>query len=202
MSAHEHQRGDAALQTLLDKEEIRDAVMRYCRGVDRCDTALVLSAFHEDAVDNHTGVEERVAQRVPAVIERARAGNAKMTSHNITTQVIELDEDVARSEAYLIAYHRIVHNGGELDWVVGARYLDRFERRGGRWAIAHRTVVFDWERFERIDKPPAGFPIAGFFARAAHGARSVADPSYELFTPPEGRPSDLSTGEPSRRSRR
>ncbi|MET0378059.1 MAG: nuclear transport factor 2 family protein [Spongiibacteraceae bacterium] len=33
--------------------EIRQALVRYCRGVDRSDEAMIRSAFHEDAIDEH-----------------------------------------------------------------------------------------------------------------------------------------------------
>ena len=41
------------VQELHDREAIRDCVARYCRGVDRFDRELILSAFHPDATDEH-----------------------------------------------------------------------------------------------------------------------------------------------------
>ena len=43
----------AALQRLLDKQEIYEVLCRYCRGIDRLDEPLVRSCYHPDAVDNH-----------------------------------------------------------------------------------------------------------------------------------------------------
>jgi hypothetical protein len=40
---------EAELRTLLDRAQIHDALMRYCRGVDRGDGELVMSALHPDA---------------------------------------------------------------------------------------------------------------------------------------------------------
>jgi hypothetical protein len=34
-------------------EAIRQAVLRYCRGVDRLDAELMLSAYHDGATDDH-----------------------------------------------------------------------------------------------------------------------------------------------------
>ncbi len=151
--------------------------MRYCRGVDRCDERLVLSAFHDDALDNHTGVEMAVSERVPWAIARTRT-NVKWTSHNICNELIEVDGDIAHSESYLIAYHRIEDKGKELDWILGARYVDTFERRNDVWRIAHRTVVFDWDRFDEVHDPPEGHDLVGFFARSEQAARSTSDFSY------------------------
>ena len=34
-------------------EAIRQAALRYCRGVDRLDAELMRSAYHDDATDDH-----------------------------------------------------------------------------------------------------------------------------------------------------
>ena len=44
---------DPRMQALLDKQEIREVVLRYCRGVDRMDRELVRSCYHADATDEH-----------------------------------------------------------------------------------------------------------------------------------------------------
>ena len=173
------------LAELVAKQEIYDALTRYCRGIDRRDAALVLSAFHPDAVDNHTGPVEPVAERFPRVLTAPTA--VKGTSHNLTNVRIEVDGEVAHSESYLLAHHRIEDADGEVDWLLGARYVDRFERRGGRWLIAHRTVVFDFDRFDPVRPRPAGAQ-ADYFRDAEHGAQSSTDFSYRYF------PSDGSTG--------
>ena len=44
---------EAAIDELLAKQEIRDALMRYSRGIDLLDLELVKSAYHPDAYDDH-----------------------------------------------------------------------------------------------------------------------------------------------------
>ncbi|HXN60807.1 MAG TPA: nuclear transport factor 2 family protein [Acidimicrobiales bacterium] len=166
------------VRILLDKQEIHEALMRYCRGIDRCDEGLILSAFHEDAMDNHTGSELPVSERVPRMVTMAKTA-VKRTSHNICNELIDVDGDVAHSESYLIAYHRVEHEGKDLDWILGARYVDRFERRDGSWRIAHRTVVFDWQRFDEVRDPPVGLSHVGYFDQAEHGVRTPVDFSYQ-----------------------
>ena len=41
------------VQELWDREQIRQCLVRYCRGVDRFDRDLILSAFHPDCLDEH-----------------------------------------------------------------------------------------------------------------------------------------------------
>jgi len=42
-----------ALQRLVDKDQIRDLMSRYARGVDRGDWDLVRDTYHTDATDDH-----------------------------------------------------------------------------------------------------------------------------------------------------
>ena len=52
---------DASLEekvrVLVSKDEIRDVLMRYARGVDRGEADLITSCYHPDAVDDHGGTE-------------------------------------------------------------------------------------------------------------------------------------------------
>ena len=41
----------ALVRELKDRQEIYDCIMRYCRGIDRLDRDMLLSAYHPDAVD-------------------------------------------------------------------------------------------------------------------------------------------------------
>jgi len=43
-------RRSAAVQTLLDKQEVYELLMRYCRAIDRCDEPLLRSVYHPDVV--------------------------------------------------------------------------------------------------------------------------------------------------------
>src|SRR5262249_14166121 len=81
----------------------------------------------------------------------------------------EIDGDTAHAETYCLAAMR--RRDGDAFELVGARYLDRFERRDGRWAIAARVVIFE----SALD--PA---IAGAFAAACvPGTQDKSDPSYQ-----------------------
>ena len=42
-----------SLRLIGDRQAIHNVIVRYCRGVDRSDPDLVLTAFHEDVIDNH-----------------------------------------------------------------------------------------------------------------------------------------------------
>jgi hypothetical protein len=91
--------------------------------------------------------------------------------------LIELNGDGARVESYVVAINPTkLDDGSEVLSVIGVRWLDRFERRDGVWAIADRTVVVDWSL---KDISGEEWPDAKHFL--APGRREK-DPSHELFS--------------------
>lgn len=44
---------ESLVRELKDRQDIRDCLVRYCRGVDRFDREMVRSAYHPDAMDDH-----------------------------------------------------------------------------------------------------------------------------------------------------
>lgn len=142
------------LSRLLDREEIRDALARYARGMDRHDLDLIASAYHPDARDRH-GRFEGDRHQVGVAASRAHAADYQAHNHLLsnTTFVFEGD-DVCHTETY---FHIVLSRKGENtpNDLLGGRYLDRFERREGAWLIADRDVVLDW-RGEHAPVSPEG----------------------------------------------
>jgi 3-phenylpropionate/cinnamic acid dioxygenase small subunit len=163
---------------LLARQQIHNALMRYCWGIDRGDLELILSAFHADARDNHSGVEESAVERFTRTVVE---GAAMRTSHNLGNILIQVEGDVASAQSYLTAWHQFEFEGQTYDWVLAGRYLDRFECRNGDWRIAHRTVVYELERFDGPGTKPNGHPAVGFFDHVIRGERSRKDYSFQLL---------------------
>ncbi|MFV3075033.1 nuclear transport factor 2 family protein [Niveispirillum fermenti] len=125
------------IRRMKDRQEILDCLHRYTRGVDRFDRDLMLSAYHADAIDQH-GVAEGVAG---AFVDWAIGWHGQFQNrhqHIITNHTIDLDGDTAHGETYYIFWGE--NREGPPSLCFG-RYVDRFERRDGRWAIAHRVCV-------------------------------------------------------------
>lgn len=178
---------EARLRLVEDRQAIHDVIVRYCRGVDRSDPDLVLAAFHDDAIDNHFGVVLPFREAI-GTLKTARSGGggtpSKTTSmHNICNVLIEVDGDIARCESYVIVIVRIPQDEGAIDWMHAGRYVDRFERRNGEWRIAHRTVVYDLERFDEVVPAPDGLSQGHYLVNAVRGKRGLNDFSYEIFRP-------------------
>ena len=53
---------DPRLSRLLDRNEIEEVVLRYCRGIDRRDFDLVRSCYHPDATDRHGSFDELLSR--------------------------------------------------------------------------------------------------------------------------------------------
>ena len=141
---------DPRVQQLLDKQEIREALARYCRGIDRLDADLIRSVYHPDAYDDHgtyKGSGPAFADYVVPALSRYAS-----TMHFLGNCLIDVEGDNAKSETYCVAYHRSKPAGAlETEMIAGVRYVDKFERRdGGPWLIAHRVVVWEWSRVDEI----------------------------------------------------
>ncbi len=135
---------DPRVSTLLDKREIEEVVLRYCRGIDRRDFDLVRACYHVDARDHHGsfsgGVEEYI-DWVDRLTSRYR-----WTMHLVGNMLIDLADasDRAACETYGVSLHRSDDDRPQLNLATGFRYLDRFERREGAWKIAERTAIGEW----------------------------------------------------------
>jgi len=167
----------AELRALLDKQDIQDVLARYVRAIDRRDEALLRSVFHADAVDHHVGHRHTASEFCAWAIEFV--GAMGPVAHYLSPPLIELDGDVALSECYALAFHRLTHAGETFDNLIGARVLDRFERRDGSWRIAWRRVVYDWNRDMAVSETWGRGFFPGFHAE---GRKDGGDPLYAFLT--------------------
>lgn len=162
------------VQDLADRQAIRDLMITYCRGVDRFDRALLESVYHPDAIDDHGLIVAGPREFAEWVI--AFHGQFQhRTQHIVTNHSCEIDGDTAHAETYwmLAAMNR---EGPPLSFG-GGRYLDRIERREGRWAIAARKCVIDW------GGTPEAMPLPrealDAFLATGLPSRDRSDPSYQ-----------------------
>jgi SnoaL-like protein len=168
----------AALQALLDKQEITELLTRYLRSVDRGDLDALRSCYLAGATEDHGGLFLGPAQDYVDSITRDLTHPRARTSHNMTNLLIELEGDAATAESYCITFARIKASGEYYHSFVGARMIDRLERRDGRWGIAHRQLVWDWNH----DAPAAEQWMQGLLAPDLSvlrmSAKYPADPVY------------------------
>jgi ketosteroid isomerase-like protein len=127
----------SGIQQLIDKEAIRDCLLRYSRGVDRHDRKLMLSAYHPDAFDDHGVSSGDPATFVDWALNYHQTYQIRH-QHRITNVTIDLDGDTAHVESYYCFWGE--NREGPPTLAFG-RYVDQFERRDGAWAIAYRVCI-------------------------------------------------------------
>lgn len=167
------------VEDLIAREEIRNVLYSYCRAVDRGDRELLISLFHEDAVDHHgnyvgpiEGLWDSIERAFEAGLPPLDQGKVVAMVHSLSNIIIERRGDVAHVESYLTGINICrTHEGDEYYAVMNARYSDRFEKRNGPWKIAGRRVIKDFrdvrpvtsnpqEKYDqgRRDREDAGYP--------------------------------------------
>jgi SnoaL-like domain len=143
---------EADLQRMSAERQIYNTVVRYCRGIDRHDRDLVLSCYHPGAIDNHGVYIGNAIGFVDESVELAWR-TYEVLFHYIGNHLVDfVSDDLAHSEAYVIAHHVRSRQASEarLDLVYG-RYVDDFERRDGAWKIANRVFVHELSETRTID---------------------------------------------------
>ncbi len=163
---------NVVLEELVAKQAISEIIYRYCRGLDRMDRPLALSCWHTDGTADYgelfrgtgEGFIDWVWPRHEALLGH---------SHQITNILIEVDGERAASESYVTVALRSERDAGTLtDRVTRGRYLDRWSRRAGVWAIDHRIYVHELVHTHEVRASHAG---------PGNGRRDRDDPSYALL---------------------
>jgi SnoaL-like domain len=157
---------------LADRLAIAETLARYCRGIDRCDAGLLAAVFTPDAHCDYGSGAAPIGETIAGLM--AGLGSMRLTQHNITNTVMQVTGNVARAETNCVALHLIPTPDGEIELVVGGRYLDTLVKHDGAWRIAERLYVMDWNRTQ-----PSTMQLEGglFDTLQRRGARGSADPS-------------------------
>jgi len=163
------------VQRLLAKQEIAEILYKRARAGDRSDAELAHTCYHEGATERH-GMFDGLATEFIDVVSftRPKPGSPIKGMMHLITNILSdfADDDHAFVESYHLAWCQMTDG---TDATIGGRYLDKFERRDGRWGIVHRDVIFDWSRVEpETDKFWEKHPAKPFL----FGKRGADDPLY------------------------
>jgi hypothetical protein len=165
---------ESRLLVLLDKEAIRDRLMRYARGIDRNDGDLVQDAFWPDALADH-GHSKFRGDTIGKFFADVSTHSTHHQVHYIANLIIEVYGDEAISEAQ--AWYVAETERNDVSYLINrsVRYIDRWEKRDGEWRIFHRTVPENWNKLDAIVERypnPEGIVMA---------QPDKSDVSYQLF---------------------
>ena len=168
---------DERLQTLIDRQDIMDCLIRFSRGIDRLDRELFLSAFHQDAIiaaGPFVGGPDELADWSFQLHDSYQI----LTQHDLLNHTCDITGDTAHAETY---YLFVARNRDESVTLAGGRYVDRLERRANKdgaraWKIALRTNAIEWSAAPSALPIPFG-DVPGIDANG-RSERSFADISY------------------------
>ena len=161
----------SGLAEIADRLAITDQIYRYCRAMDRIDRALGYLIWHEDGTADYGAAVFQGTGRGFVDHVCQQHGHLLSHSHQVGNITIELDGDRAGSEAGVTATLRMNRDGRLQQMVVLSRYIDRWSKREGRWAIDHRVTVIDMDEIR--DVTPMKLHEAG--------RRDRSDPSYDVL---------------------
>jgi hypothetical protein len=159
---------EALLRQVADRQAITDLIYRYCRAMDRIDAELGYTVWHEGGTaDYGEGIFQGTGRGFIDWVCGTHRGMI-VHSHQISNVLIDLDGDVAGSEAYVTASLRMMAGDQLKQITTQCRYVDRWSRRDGRWGIDHRITIVDMDEVRDVTPLTPG----------DLGARDRSDPSY------------------------
>jgi hypothetical protein len=158
------------LQLLADRQAITALIYRYCRSVDRLDVPLGHSIWHEDGYADYGDIYCGPGR---GVIDHICAQHRQLLyhSHQVTNILLDVHGDTAGSESYVIAHLRMRRGEEHLQMGVWGRYIDRWERRNGRWGLVKRIAIRDFDEIRPV-QPMKEHDV---------GRRDRSDPSYQVL---------------------
>lgn len=159
-----------ALSTFLAKEEIRELVLLYSRGIDRRDWALIRSLYTDDGFDSHGDFFNGTADEFIAFLDTSMPAT-RWTGHFVANHLISVDEGEGEGEVYALAYHLMPDSvGAHAEDLMMVRYLDSYRKERGRWRFANRSATFDMRNIRLVEPAVDGKP-----------SLPEEDPSYRLL---------------------
>ena len=161
-----------AIRELVAKDQIKLAIARLQRGLDRRDAALLSSAFHDDAAVDYSFFNGSAADFCAMMTGGPDRPAHQVTMHRPTNLWIRVAGDAAISESSIIAYSPSGEGTDAVQSLIGGRYLDRHECRNGDWRLTHRTYVLDWN----VNQPGTGTALASFGEPVVRGGWGGDDP--------------------------
>ncbi|MCB1688745.1 MAG: nuclear transport factor 2 family protein [Halioglobus sp.] len=163
---------DENIKELFARQEIHDVLCRYCRGLDRMDREMAYSVWHDDGTALYHDMYEGSGHGFVDWVWEAHAPTERH-SHQIANSLVEIDGDSARSETYItvVLWTNPDGEGKQTEIVGKGRYLDRWSKRNGRWAIDHREHILDMQTLNELNR--------GYVNEVS--ARDISDPSFQVI---------------------
>ena len=154
---------------LADVLAIQEQIYNYCRSVDRLDVPLGHGVFHEDSYADFPSYKGPGRGWIDAVCVAHL--DFLHHSHQVTNMLIHVEGESAGSEAYVTANLRQMEGERLINRMFSARYIDKWSKRDGRWAIDRRDCVVDFSELRDVTS----------LGSDERSARDHNDPSYGVL---------------------
>jgi disulfide oxidoreductase YuzD len=163
------------VKEMLDEREIRAALHRYTRGLDRLDANLAKSAFTSDAVAAYGIFDGSAGDLIDWLMSRL-GEKYSATQHVLHNIRVSVRGQEASAESYVTAIHSVESANLPSLWIVGCRYVDDLVRQADAvsWRIRRRRVLQDWYLQSDSLQPSTNMDVF------THGRRDRSDDSYEV----------------------
>ena len=141
-----------AAEELLARRDIEELLTRRGRAADAKDPNAILAEHVPGSRDTH-GIFDGTIEDFVEYLRTHNYADLRygIQRHTVSNVIIEFDSaGAARAESYHLAFHRIVLDSVSYDVHIGGRYLDHCLKRGDRWLLTSRAVVYDWSRSSPI----------------------------------------------------
>ena len=133
----------AAVQGLLDREAIRDALYRYASTIDVKDWKGLREVFAADAVITMVGgVRTQGADDIVAYIAH-RCRNREWQHHLLSVHEVQADGTDATALTYHTS-HQLTTGRPDMVLQLVARYRDRLRKEDGHWRITEKVMELGW----------------------------------------------------------
>lgn len=154
------------------KQAIYEVLCNYCRALDRMDKALAYSVWHADGAALYHDFYQGSGHGFVDWVWQAHAA-LERHSHQIANHLIRVEGDTAKSETYITVTLWTLPDADnkQLEIIGKGRYLDRWSRRNGVWAIDHREYIQDMQTIAQLQRGEVN----------KLSARDSSDPSFRLF---------------------
>lgn len=161
------------LDYLRDRQAILDCIVSTSRGNDRFDKELIVGSYHPDGL-HELGRLLISGSDYGEHANHAHGAISEVNLHNVTMHSCAIDGQVAHCESYVIGL--FADKGAVKSRILAGRYIDRLEKRDGKWGIVLRRATVEIA-LEGAAILPNGKGVVG--SEYLKGSRDRSDPSYQ-----------------------
>jgi hypothetical protein len=137
-----------------EKCECSELIQRWGVYRDQARWDDLLETFHHEgtiSVSWFSGSAGDFVERARANYDHSRETN--ITKHQLWPSIVEVNGDRALAETSVAILARQKVRDFYVDNTSHARFLDRLERREGKWKILARSAIYEKDRFDAVDSP-------------------------------------------------